>query len=361
MIEASGDHMRVAKAPVILVSASTYWRNSWKYRARTYRHCFWDAGTLHANLIAIAHVEGLRPMVVLGFVDSMVTELLGLDPDREAALTLVALGHSSTDSLPAPPLSELELETLPLSRSEIDYPLIREIHAASSLSSGTSAEAWRGGMAEPQPQASGGALHRLKPWQAAELPTTSLVDIVRKRGSTRAFDRTRAISFEAFSTLLDRATRCIPADVLDPAGATLLELYLIVHAIEGLPSGSYYYRRKEGSLELIREGNFRGIAGRLGLGQELPAAASVNIYSLCSLPDVLGRFGNRGYRAAQLEGGIIAGRMYLGAYGQGFGASGLTFYDDEVIDFFSPHAAGKSVMFLIALGYPDRAALGLKA
>ena len=75
---------------------------------------------------------------------------------------------------------------------------------------------------------------------------------------------------------------------------------------------------------------------------------------------VLGRFGNRGYRAAQLEGGIIAGRMYLSAYAQGFGASGLTFYDDEVIDFFSPHAAGKSVMFLIALGYPDRVALGLK-
>ncbi len=27
---------------------------------------------------------------------------------------------------------------------------------------------------------------------------------------------------------------------------------------------------------------------------------------------------------------------------------------------FSPHAAGKSVMFLVALGHPDRAALGLK-
>ncbi len=75
---------------------------------------------------------------------------------------------------------------------------------------------------------------------------------------------------------------------------------------------------------------------------------------------VLGRFGNRGYRVAQLEGGIIAGRMYLGAYAHGFGATGLTFFDDDVTDFFSPHAAGKSVMFLVALGYPDRAALGLK-
>ena len=65
------------------------------------------------------------------------------------------------------------------------------------------------------------------------------------------------------------------------------------------------------------------------------------------------------YRAAQLEGGIIGGRLYLGAYAQGFGATGLTFFDDEVTEFFSPHASGKSVMFLVALGYPDRVALGL--
>jgi hypothetical protein len=98
----------------------------------------------------------------------------------------------------------------------------------------------------------------------------------------------------------------------------------------------------------------------LGLGQELPADAAVNVYSLANLSEVLARFGNRGYRAAQIEGGITGGRLYLAAYAQRFGASGLTFFDDEVTEFFSPHAAGKSVMFLVALGHPDRVALGLK-
>jgi len=42
------------------------------------------------------------------------------------------------------------------------------------------------------------------------------------------------------------------------------------------------------------------------------------------------------------------------AYAQRLGATGLTFYDDEVTAFFSPHAAGKSVMFLTALGHPFR-------
>ena len=60
--------------------------------------------------------------------------------------------------------------------------------------------------------------------------------------------------------------------------------------------------------------------------------------------------GNRGYRAAQLEASIIAGRIYLAAYAQRLGATGLTFYDDAVTSFFSPHAEGKSVMFLMALG-----------
>ncbi len=133
-----------------------------------------------------------------------------------------------------------------------------------------------------------------------------------------------------------------------------------MHAVEGLTPGTYYYRRADRSLELLREGSFRGAAGRLGLGQELPADAAVNVYSLASVPPLLARFGNRGYRAAQLEGGITGGRLYLAAYAQRFGASGLTFFDDEVTEFFSPHAAGKSVMFLVALGHPDLVALGLK-
>ena len=94
--------------------------------------------------------------------------------------------------------------------------------------------------------------------------------------------------------------------------------------------------------------------------QELPANAAANVYCLTDLPTVLHQLGNRGYRAAQLEGGITGGRMYLAAYAQRFGATGLTFFDDEVTEFFSPPAAGKSVMFLVALGHPTRALLQVR-
>ena len=29
---------------------STFWRNAWKYRSRTYRHFGWDNGTIVANI-----------------------------------------------------------------------------------------------------------------------------------------------------------------------------------------------------------------------------------------------------------------------------------------------------------------------
>ena len=47
-------------------------------------------------------------------------------------------------------------------------------------------------------------------------------------------------------------------------------------------------------------GNFREQAGYLGLQQALPADASVNAFFLIDLAAVLERYGNRGYRMAQV-------------------------------------------------------------
>ena len=360
LVEASGEHSAITRAPVILVSASTYWRNAWKYRARAYRHCFWDSGTLHANLLAVATAQGLGPSVVMGFADAAVEKLVGLDLLREGALTLVPLGRSNEAPPAAPALHELALETAPLSPLEIDYPPIRTMHVASSLGSGADASAWRGDTSLSKAVTPTGRVLPLQLMAAPALPRESLTRVICRRGSTRAFDRSRTISFEQLSTVLDRAACAIPADFLEPPGTTLVDLYLVVNAVDGLTPGTYYYRRDDQALELLTEGNFRQASGRLGLSQQLPADAAVNLYCLCSLPPILSRFGNRGYRAAQLEGGITGGRIYLAAYAQHFGATGLTFFDDEVTTFFSPHAAGKSVLFLTAVGHPDLALLGLR-
>ena len=121
----------------ILVSASTYWRNAWKYRARAYRHCGWDNGTIVANLLAAAAGYGVPAKVVCGFVDDDVNRLLDLEEGREAALSLIPLGGAESppaEPLPEPPeIRPLNLETLPLSGRRVDYPAIGEIHGASGM------------------------------------------------------------------------------------------------------------------------------------------------------------------------------------------------------------------------------------
>ncbi len=351
---ATAGEVVVAAAPATLVLTSTFWRNAWKYQSRTYRHAFWDAGTILANLPAAAAGLALPSRLVLGFVDAPVNALIGVDGEREAALALVPLGRGTVGPAGGgPPVTPLSLETIPLSRVEIDYPAIHAMHEASRLTSEAEVASGRGAGPSGDPPAESGTTVPFRTLTEAEVPRDSLTEVIRRRGSTRTFAR-EPLGLPELSMMLEQATRGVPADFLEPPGATLTTLYLIVHAVNELAPGLYVYRRPAQALEPLCEGDFRHQAGYLGLEQALPADASVNVYCLADLGRVLDRFGNRGYRAAQIEGGILGGKLYLAAYALRLGATGLTFYDDEVTRFFSPHAAGKSVMFLTALGRPLR-------
>jgi SagB-type dehydrogenase family enzyme len=194
-----------------------------------------------------------------------------------------------------------------------------------------------------------GPIVPLHPFSHGEMPRDPIEQVILRRGSARKFAQL-PIGLAQLSTMLDRATRGVPADFLDPQGAQLNDLYLIVNAVEGVNPGAYVFHRDRGTLECLKEGNFRAQAGYLGLEQELPAEAAVDIFFLADLRPILQRFGNRGYRAVQLEAGILSGKLYLAAYAQRLGATGLTFYDDDVTRFFSPHAQRKSVIMLVATG-----------
>jgi len=289
-------------------------------------------GTLLANLLAVATALGLPAKVVCGFVDATVNRLLDVDSQREVAFSLVALGHDSRPSSPTAPqvladISPLGLETVPLSRDEIDYPIMREMHAASSLDSpkrlqrgedllcGIALRHWA--LRRP-PDPWFNFTFRSSPYPTPKCLAIPIEQVILRRGSSRQFART-PISLTQLSTMLDRTTRGIPADFLTPFGSQLNHLYLIVHAVEGLESGAYVFHRdrgvlEHGALECLKQGNFRNEAGYLGLEQQLPADAAVDIFFMADLRPIFDRFGNRGYRAVQLEAGILGGKLYLAAY-----------------------------------------------
>jgi SagB-type dehydrogenase family enzyme len=352
LAQAAAMEPAVAHAPSTVICTGTYWRNAWKYQARTYRHFGWDNGTLLANMLAVSAASGLPAKIVLGFVDAEVNRLLDLETRREVSLCLVPLGYVP-DAAPAPKeVPSLGLETIALSHHEIEYPAMLQMHDASSLETEEEVRQWRKSRWTVTSFGPVGEEIRSRPSSEEEQPKDTIEQVILRRGSTRTFDKAASITLSQLSTILDCATRGVPADFLEPPGSQLNDLYLIVHSVQGLRPGAYFLQRERNTLELLKLGDFRAAAHHLGLEQELPAEACVAIFFLADLERILEQYGNRGYRAVQLEAGVIGGRMYLAAYAQRLGSTGLTFFDDDVTAFFSPHAKGRSAIFLLAIGKP---------
>jgi SagB-type dehydrogenase family enzyme len=353
LVDACGDEPRVARAPVTLVFSAITWRSSWKYRDRAYRYHYWDNGTIVANAFAVARGLDVPASLVMGFVERDVNRLVGIDGERELATGLFAFGVDSQGPPPAPEPAELNLNTIPLSAREVDYPPIREMHAASSLAAKEEVASWREGRYEKtQPPAAGPPVPLSTPGNDA-LPGDSLEEVIARRASTRRFAR-KAISFQDLSIILDRSTRGFASDFGKSPGDRLNDLYVIVNRVDGLEPGAYFFRQAEGALELLKAGNFSDKAAYLTLDQALGGDSAFTLFFMADLKGILASYGNRGYRAAQMEAAVIGGKGYLASYALKRGATGLTFYDDDVTEFFSPHAAGKSCIFVVAVGVPGK-------
>lgn len=350
LVEASGNEPSVASAPAVLAATSTYWRNAWRYKGRAYRHTYWDLGTTVANILAVAAASELSSTVVMGFVEDDVNGLLGIDGQHESTVCLVPLGQGSRPAPDAGNIEALNLETIPISAREVEFPPITDINNATRLESSAEVAAWRANPLRrtlPQPT---GELTPLQPLASDAASGMPVDEAIRRRRSTRHYDVETPIPFDAVSTLLERGNRGAAIDCLDLAAPALADPYLIVNNVEGLAQGSYAFHPQQAALELLEPGNMRERAARLACGQDYAGAAHVNLYYLADLEPILDHYGNRGYRVAQFQAALYASRLHLGTHAFRLGAVGSTSVDDEVIDFFSPHAAGKSYMFILTFG-----------
>lgn len=336
--------------PFFIALSSLAWRNAWKYEARSYRHWFWDAGTIIANLLAVSWAEGLEARLLLGFLDDELNRLLGLDGRQEAAIALLALG-SGAQAAQEGRLGQLLGEVLPLSRSSVRYPLIEEAYESSKLRGAEDLGRWREACASGiQEEAREEGIRARISLPEAEPMAAPLWEVILRRGSTREFSR-RPIGLRQLSSVLRTLSSPLPCDFL-LSSRSLLHVYLIANAVEGLEPGAYYFDEAARELGLLRAGGMRDFAAYLCLEQPLAGDASAVLFFMSDLGRIIAAFGNRGYRACQLEAGIRAGLAYLAAYSLGLGATGLTFYDDDVREFFMPHSRDRECMLVVALGLP---------
>ena len=342
MMEAAGLEHAPAAA---IVYTSTFWRNSWKYQSRTYRHAFWDSGTILAHSTAAARANGLRAGLVTRYADAAINDLVDVDGETEASVALLPVGEGP-DAPPVDVPARLDIPVVPLSRDPTDYPLVREAHAATVLEG--PAPAHPGQTREKDPPSSEGDLI---PLGEGEPLTRTLEDVILQRGSSRRFAR-EPIPLSALAAMLDAAARPVGPDGAD-AGEAFNDLYVIANAVDGLTEGIYRYRPTLRALEPVSASETRALATHLDLDQPLGGDAAADLYFIADMPAVVSRWGARGYRTAHLDASIRAGRVYLSAYALGLGATGLTFYDDEVVEALGA-APGSAVTFLVAVGVPWR-------
>jgi SagB-type dehydrogenase family enzyme len=362
----AGDNQSIITSPITIIFTSIAWRNAWKYQARSYRHWFWDSGVIAANLLATTVSMGLPTRLIMGFVDDNVNNLLCLEDHQEAAVVMAAIGIGLSKD--PKPKEDKQIPYLPIPKirpiskmGEIEYPEIWRVNQYSKLSNKEEVKDWinsinnNSSVAAAYKQSS--VLTKIldmksllrEQYHSSSGPT--LGEVILRRGSSRRFSRS-PISYSVLSTILHSSTMGIPMDIFKEDGYSLIDVYLIANDINGLDPGAYFFNRESDSLEQLKRNVSRNISGYLCLGQSLFSDASAVLFLMTDLQSVLKSLGNRGYRASQFEAGVIAGKIYLAAYAQQIGASGSTFFDDAVTEFFSPHANNKSTMIVVGIGVP---------
>lgn len=353
LFTATGNNNKIIQAPITLIFTSIAWRNSWKYQARSYRHWFWDAGVILANFLALCNNNLLSSEIILGYQDELINNLLGVQNQKEAAIALASIesyyNYNNPEQSNSIQLSPINCETKPLSKyEETVYPDIWKIHKSSNLNSPIEITNWTSMKNTEEMN-----LNKTRKISYSKINTINKYNIgnlILQRGSTRRFSK-KLITLTQLQNILYLSSISIPFDFITNE-QSLIDIYFIANSVTNLESGIYYYNKLENNIQDLKKGDFREKSGHLCLDQKLFNDASVVFFLLANMDTILKYLGNRGYRAVQLEGGICAGKIYLASYSQGLGASGSTFYDDEVTETFLPHSNQKSTIIAIGIGIP---------
>jgi len=300
---------------VVFVLTSIAWREAWKYRDRAYRYCLLDMGHAWQSLELAARAMGWTCQAEGLFDDAALADRLQLAGD-EWPMLVARLGSGSggrgaaQEWFGGTPNALSEFPNVPES--------IGVVHAVTGQSSGV---AWGMSTVSAAGDLLGGR---------------GLGETVRGRRSALDFvGGTREMSMAQLLALMSVAR------------APLIELYLYVHRVEGLPPGLYRFGQE---LELVRRGDQRVAAAGLSLGQNLAGNACVALSMMADLNRAEELYGERGYRYAHMEAGALGQRLYVGAEALGLRATGIgAFFDDRVHEYLG--VKNEQVVYHFAIGY----------
>ena len=309
--------MQVGPAPAngeatTVVFTGIPWRTGWRYSERALRHLYWDVGTTLANTIALADDMALEPRLRTVFPDAAVSRLVGADGIQEFPLAIVSFGDGEPAIVPSG-----DAVAGVIDRAPVEFPLItRAQHAGDGDRLG-----------EPVPAG---------PRLAGTPPPSADLDAIASRSSARTLDATASVSGEVFRWSLAASLR-----------GSRVTNFIAVHAVDGVEPGLYRWPDLD---RPVRTGDLREELFRVCADQELGRDAAFVVIGAVDLD----RIDDRGYREAQLDSGLVGGRLLLAAVALGIGGSAMTFFDADLPGLLGEPLAG---LMLACIGVPVRRGL----
>lgn len=82
----------VKNSSLLLVVTSIFWRAEIKYGNRSYRNTLIEAGALTQNIYLVSEALNIKCCSIGGFADDGLHDLLDLDGEQEAVVTVMAIG-----------------------------------------------------------------------------------------------------------------------------------------------------------------------------------------------------------------------------------------------------------------------------
>jgi SagB-type dehydrogenase family enzyme len=282
-----GPGPRAGAAAIVMTGIP--WRTGWRYRERGYRHIYWDAGTVLAQLLAAAESAGISARLYTEFPDAEAAALVGADRTHEFPVAVVGLGDDAPAIGPGGPAVAGMIDAAP-----VEFPLVTAAQRAGDQDA--LGAVWKSGAPGVTPPRSSGPVE----------------EVVLSRGSQRRMDPSRALPGTLLRACLQAALRGID-----------LRHYVAVHHVDGFAPGVYRWPDMSAP---ARVGDLRDEMYWVCLEQALGRDAAFVVISAADVS----RLSDRQYRHAQLAAGLVEGRLHLLAYGMGAGASGMTFLDSEI-------------------------------
>ncbi len=327
-------HPGVEASGLIFIFTGLYGRSAWRYKERAYRRILLDTGHAVGNLLEACRYADLDHSLMGGFVDAGLEELLFLTPNEEFPLLGVAVGPAGT----IPSLSG-------------QYPGEPPAEAIRHLTQGDPMQVQQNASErilseKPRPLVEGACGG---PAFAAPKDFNPLKTILRRRScrkfSGASITRGQAAEMLAFAFRDSGSAWCLASGHL--------EFHLVALNVEGLEAG--VYRLRNGALEQDpkRTGDFRTETYTMCLGQDLAAECAFALVHSSDLARLAEAYGDRGYRYACMDAGLVGERLNLWAVHRNLGSSGIGgYYDDQANELLEiPLTHG--ILYITLVGVPE--------